>query len=157
MWKNYVHVAAVIIEGAWKKRYGFKSLLGVVFIISVDTEEVLGFEIKCKHCFECRVCRKWDENGDTCKAGKVNENRCSINNEKSVDKYRKRRQNLKQKRKTKPADKGNYLSSYKTSVKHSVKIPYQTKIKLQKLTSPQWAVRVQLTLKLMLLSLMNKL
>ena len=49
MWKNYVHVAAVIIEGAWKKRYGFKSLLGVVFIISVDTEEVLGFEIKCKH------------------------------------------------------------------------------------------------------------
>ena len=42
------------IDGTWQKRYGFNSLLGVVFIISVDTGEVLDYEIKCKHCFECR-------------------------------------------------------------------------------------------------------
>ena len=92
-------------------------MLGVVFIISLDTGEILGFEIKCKHSFECRVWRKWDENGDKCKAGKVNENKCCINHEKSADKYRKRPQNLKQKRKTKPADKGNYLASYKNQCK----------------------------------------
>ena len=59
--KKYVLVA-VTIDGAYKKRNGFNSLLGVVFIISVDTGEVLDFEIKCKHCFECRVCSKGDEN-----------------------------------------------------------------------------------------------
>ena len=51
------------------------------------------------------------------KAGKVNENECSINHKKSADKwYKKRRQKLSQNRKTKPADKGNYLSLYKISV-----------------------------------------
>ena len=33
----------------------------------------------------------------------------SINHKKSADKYRKRCQKLREKRKTKPADKGNYL------------------------------------------------
>ena len=63
---------------------------------------------------------KWDKNSNWCKAGKVNENECSINHEKSADKYRKRRQELRQKRKTKSGDKGNYLSLYKISVKHLV-------------------------------------
>ena len=39
------------------------SLLGVVFIISGDTGEGLDFEVKCNHCFECRVLKmghtKW--------------------------------------------------------------------------------------------------
>ena len=96
------------------------SLLGVVFIISVDTGEVLDFEVKCKLCFECRVHCKWDKNSDKYKAGKVNENECSINHGKSADKYRKHRQKLRQKRKIKPADKGNYLSLYKITVKHLV-------------------------------------
>ena len=51
------------------------------------------------------------------KAGKVNENKCSINHKKSADKlYRKRRKKLRQKRKTKLADEGNYLSLYKINV-----------------------------------------
>ena len=32
------------------KRYGFNSLLGVVFIIFLDTGEFLDYEIKCKDC-----------------------------------------------------------------------------------------------------------
>ena len=51
------------------------------------------------------------------KASKVNENECSLNHKKSADKwYIKRCQKLRQNRKTKPADKGNYLSLYKISV-----------------------------------------
>ena len=65
--KNSVPVA-VTIDGTWQMRYGFSSLLGVVFIISVDTGEVLDFEVKCKHCFECRVHGKWDENSDKYKS-----------------------------------------------------------------------------------------
>ena len=83
-------------------------MLHVVFVISVDTGEVLDFKVKRKRCFECRVHSKWDKNSDKWKTGKVNENECSINHEKSVDKYRKCRQKLRQKRKTKPANKGNY-------------------------------------------------
>ena len=49
------------------------SLLGVVFMILVDTEEGLDFEVKCKHCFECRVQRNWDENsGEYKKSVKMN-------------------------------------------------------------------------------------
>ena len=52
------------IDGTWQKRYGFNSLLGVVFFISVDFGEVLDYEIKCKHCFECRCHSKWDKNSE---------------------------------------------------------------------------------------------
>ena len=38
--KNPVPVAAVTTDGIWQARYGFNLLLGVVFIISVDTGEV---------------------------------------------------------------------------------------------------------------------
>ena len=59
--KNPVPVAAVTTDGIWQARYGFNLLLGVVFIISVDTGEVLDSEVKCKHFFECRVRCKWDK------------------------------------------------------------------------------------------------
>ena len=87
--KNYISVASVTINGTWQKWYGFNSSLGVVFIISVHAGEVLDFKVKCKHFFECRVRCKWDENSDECEAGKVSENECSINHEKSTGKYRK--------------------------------------------------------------------
>ena len=61
--KNSVLVA-VTINGTWQKRYGFSTSLGVAFIISVDTGEVLDFEVKFKHWFECRVHSKWDKNSD---------------------------------------------------------------------------------------------
>ena len=63
--KKYVGKAVpvgVTVDGTWQKRYGFNSLMGVVFIISVDTVEVLDYEIRCKHCFECRTRSKWDKN-----------------------------------------------------------------------------------------------
>ena len=51
----------VTVDGTWQKRYGFNSLLGVVFIISVDTGD---YEIKCKHCLECTAHSKWDKNSE---------------------------------------------------------------------------------------------
>ena len=59
---------AVTIDGTWQKWYGFSWLLEVVFIISVNTGEVLGFEEKCKHNFECRVHSKWDQSRDKYKS-----------------------------------------------------------------------------------------
>ena len=54
--------------GHGQKQYGFSSLLGVAFIILVDTGKVLDFEVKCKHYFECRFHSKWDENSDKYKS-----------------------------------------------------------------------------------------
>ena len=55
---------SVIIDVTWQKQYGFSSLLGVAFIISVDTGKVLDFEVKCKHFFKCRFHSKRDENSN---------------------------------------------------------------------------------------------
>ena len=52
---------SVTVDGTWQKRYGFNSLLGVVFILSVDTGEVLDYETKSKYCFECKARAKWDK------------------------------------------------------------------------------------------------
>lgn len=45
---------SVTVDGSWQKRYGFNSLLGVVFVVSVETGEVLDFQTKHKYCFECK-------------------------------------------------------------------------------------------------------
>ena len=39
---------SVSIDGTWQKRYGHSSLLGVVFILSTETGEVLDYEVKSK-------------------------------------------------------------------------------------------------------------
>ena len=43
MWKTLPVVVTII--GTWQKQYCFSSLLGVAFTISVDTGEVLDFEV----------------------------------------------------------------------------------------------------------------
>ena len=40
------------------------TLLGVVFIVMVDTVKVLDFEVKFEDYFECRIHSKWEENRD---------------------------------------------------------------------------------------------
>ena len=46
---------SVSVDGTWQKRYGHSSLLGVVFILSTETGEVLHYEVKSKVCFECKL------------------------------------------------------------------------------------------------------
>ena len=81
----------VTVDGTWQKRYGFNSLLGVVFIISVDNREVLDYKIKCKHCFECRSPRsQWDKNSEKYKTWyNQHESECSVNHLKSSESMEK--------------------------------------------------------------------
>ena len=44
----------ISVDGSWQKRYGFNSLLGMVFLISIDTGAVLDFVVKCLFCHECK-------------------------------------------------------------------------------------------------------
>ena len=44
--------AAVSFDGTWAKR-GFTSLTGVVFVLSVDTGEVLDYHVLSKSCQTC--------------------------------------------------------------------------------------------------------
>lgn len=45
---------AVTFDGTWAKR-GFTSLTGVVFVISVDTGEVLDYPVLSKVCQKCAI------------------------------------------------------------------------------------------------------
>ena len=55
---------AVSVDGTWQKRYGFSSLLGVIFVISMDRGEVLDYEVKSKVCFKCRSRSSWPRDSD---------------------------------------------------------------------------------------------
>ena len=46
---------AFSVDGAWQKRYGFNSLNGMVFLISIDTGCVLHYVVRSKFCHECRA------------------------------------------------------------------------------------------------------
>ena len=45
---------AVSVDGSWQKRHGFNSLLGMVFLISVETGQVLDYAVKSLFCHTCK-------------------------------------------------------------------------------------------------------
>ena len=45
---------AVTVDGIWQKR-GHSSKIGVVFLISVKTGEILDYEVKSLFCHECKA------------------------------------------------------------------------------------------------------
>ena len=51
---NQIIDIPVSVDGSWQKRYGFNSLLGMIFIISIDTGCVLDFIIKSLFCHVCK-------------------------------------------------------------------------------------------------------
>ena len=55
--------AAVSFDGTWAKR-GFTSLTGVVFVISVDTGEVLDYHVLSKACQKCALKKTQCEGDD---------------------------------------------------------------------------------------------
>ena len=76
----------VSVDATWKKRYRFDLLLGVVFIISVESGEVLDYEVKSKFCIECKARGHWDKNSDRYKRWYLShENICSINHTSSLE------------------------------------------------------------------------
>ena len=59
--------AVVSFDGTWAKR-GFTSLTGVVFVMSVDTGEILDYHVMSKSCKKCEMkkinCHNDDEFDD---------------------------------------------------------------------------------------------
>ena len=66
--KKIVADVAVSVGGTYEKR-GHSSRTGAVFILSIDTVEVLVYVIKCLVCHESSVHRKWDNKSENIKAG----------------------------------------------------------------------------------------
>ena len=55
---------AVSVDGTWQKR-GHSSKIGVVFIISVATGEILDYEVKSLVCHECRARNHMDKDSES--------------------------------------------------------------------------------------------
>ena len=49
---------SVSVDGTWQKWYGFLSLLGVMYLMSMETGEVLDYLVKSEICFECKATGK---------------------------------------------------------------------------------------------------
>ena len=75
---------SVTVDGTWQQKYGFSSLFGVVFILLVDTGEMIDYQIKSKYCFECKARKHWDKNsGGYQKWYDSHQPDCHINHTKS--------------------------------------------------------------------------
>ena len=84
--KDDIFPVAVSVDGTWQKRYGFSSLLGVIFVISMDTGEVLDYEVKSKVCFECRSRSLWPRDSDKYLHWyETHKDSCSINHRLSAE------------------------------------------------------------------------
>ena len=69
---------AVSVDGSWQKRYGHNSLIGVTFVIAIETGCVLDYNIKSLFCHTC----KKNENASH-EWKKLHASSCEINHEGS--------------------------------------------------------------------------
>lgn len=75
---NEIAEVAVTVDGTWQKR-GHSSKIGVVFILSVLTGEILDYKIKSLVYFECRAREHMDKNSDAYKKWKATHSACQVN------------------------------------------------------------------------------
>ena len=54
---------SVSVDGTWQKRYGYSLLLGVLFVLAIETGEILDYEVRSKVCFECKS-REYDKDSE---------------------------------------------------------------------------------------------
>ena len=74
---------SVTVDGTWQKR-GHSSKLGVVFVISVETGEILDYEVKSLFCHECKEHNSWDVESEKYKEWKESHD-CQINHKGSSE------------------------------------------------------------------------
>ena len=75
----------VSVDGTWQKRYGHSSLLGVVFVLAIETGEILDYEVRSKVCFECKS-REHDKESENYKRWwEDHKDRCEINHKGSAE------------------------------------------------------------------------
>ena len=71
---------SVSVDGTWQKRYGFSSLLGVIYLISMETRELLNYAVKSKICFECKARNNREKTSERYKNWYIkHEKECAIN------------------------------------------------------------------------------
>ena len=75
---------AVTVDGTWQKR-GHSSKIGVVFVISVATGEILDYEVKSLICHECQARENMDKDTEEFKAWKAGHTNCQINHSTSSE------------------------------------------------------------------------
>lgn len=75
---------AVTVDGTWQKR-GHSSKIGVVFVISVATGEILDYEVKSLICHKCQARENMDKDTEEFKAWKAGHTNCRINHSTSSE------------------------------------------------------------------------
>ena len=73
------------VDGTWQKR-GHSSQIRVIFVISVDTGEILDYVVKSLFCHECKAHNDDDKDSEKYKEWKhAHETRCQINHHGSSE------------------------------------------------------------------------
>ena len=76
---------AVTVDGTWQKR-GHSSKIGVVFVISVRTGEILDYVVKSLACQECSAHGSWDKDSDKFMSwSQAHSSMCQINHQGSSE------------------------------------------------------------------------
>lgn len=76
---------AVTVDGTWQK-IGHSSKIGVVFVISVDTGEILDYSVKSLVCHECKAYNCMDKETDEYKIWRdAHASTCRINHHGSSE------------------------------------------------------------------------
>ena len=82
---NGVAEVAVTVDGTWQKR-GHSSKIGVIFVISVDTGEILDYCVKSLFCHVCKAHSMDDKDSDEYKKWKEeHQPKCEINHHGSSE------------------------------------------------------------------------
>ena len=82
--EKVAHVS-VTVDGTWQKR-GNSSKIGVVFVISVETGEILDYEVKSLFCHGCKAHSSWNQESKEYKEWKkAHEEKCEINHQGSSE------------------------------------------------------------------------
>ena len=82
--EKIIACVSVSVDETWQKR-GHSSKLGVVFVISVETGEILNYEVKSLFCHECKEHTSWDVESEKYKKWKESHD-CQINHKGSSEK-----------------------------------------------------------------------
>ena len=81
---------AVTLDGTWQKRYGFNSLDGDIFLMSVLSGKFIDYVAKSKVCFKCQSRESWDRNTVLyCNWYTSHKESCTINHTKSFESMEK--------------------------------------------------------------------
>ena len=73
------------VDSTWQKR-GHASKIGVIFVISVDTGEILDYVVKSLFCHECQVHNHDDKDSEEYKQWKEgHEGKCQVNHHGSSE------------------------------------------------------------------------